>query len=142
MIDMSDQHITPQQVRQAYDAIKYPGDLVAEIAFHKPRHSKRKWPRRLAFAAMFGVVMFIGLAVLSKPHQHPFNISRQMNISLRDSMSLPTRMPSLSMPSIPSGMSLSPNLPRHLPMVGKLPSTLNDASNSQNNSGNQKESAI
>ncbi|MFG0248996.1 MAG: hypothetical protein ACF8OB_08930 [Phycisphaeraceae bacterium JB051] len=139
---MSDKSITKQQARKAYDGLKYPGDLVADITYRHAKLPKRKWPRRLAIAAVMTLGLFVGLAILSRPQQNPFNISSHMNVSLQGGMSLPTSLPSMSLPTLPNGMSLSPQVPGHLPMVGSMPSTLNDASESDQHQTTNKELAI
>ncbi len=139
---MSDKPITTQQVRQAYDGLKYPGDLATDIVHRQTKPPRRKWPRRLAIAAVMALGLFVGLAILSERQQNPFNISRHMNISLKDGLSLPTAIPSMSLPTLPRGMSLSPQVSGHLPMVGSMPSTLNDASKSDQHQTTNKELAI
>lgn len=128
---MPDIRIKNSEVRKAYDSLKYQGDLAQDIKHRAPKPRWHSWAKRMSIAAAIIFSLWVGLAIVSQKHTNPLNISRHMHLSLKDSLSLPTTVPSLSIPTLPRGLSLTPNVPGRLPSVGQLPSISNDASRSK-----------
>lgn len=141
---MNEDPTSTKLVRKAYASLRYPGDLAADCAIQHITPRRRRWTRirRLAIAAMIMLLVFAGLSVLSQKHQHSLDITRQMNISLNGSMSMPFSIPAMSLPSLSQDISITPQIPVHLPSFGQLPSLNHDSSNEPEPQTNHKELAI
>lgn len=119
---MNDQPNEHRKARDAYDALHYAGDLgqlahtVARVNA-KPHSTFR---RVVKIAAMILIIMWIGSALSSRHNSQVLDVSQGMNVSLKNQPTLPTGLPSISLPSLSGRLTSIPKIQGSLPTFGRL----------------------